>query len=267
MKKFLSFAAFAICMICTFSMASCSEDEGDNKDVSGQEGGQQGGSESGAGVVASKAALAGSWSVNGRTFTFTEDELTIYDYNGEVIYKGAYTYSDGIVSYTNENQYTSYFKFVSYYNNTVMAVYDIYEVNGEQQIELIGVAVKENASLPETQNIEGTWFAFEGQRSEEQFVWLAMVIKGNTLDLYITPWGQRYTGTYTYKEGKITFTMEKFYRVESYNGNTPLDASWEESNMENSSFSDENPLEIPFILLDGKGYGQIVGRPFIFEKQ
>lgn len=281
MKKFFSLAAIAL-FACAFTFVSCGEDEETTPSTptNTNGGGQNGGTDVTGGAVTSVNDLVGTWSTNNFSCTFTTTQLTYKHVNDDrILYQGPYTLQNGIVSYTEEvdgQNYTNKYKVETYYDGAIMLMYRVYEDEGQQYEEMMDLFVKEGKSIPTSANLNGTWYMYEQQgrqpdTEEGKPICAAITIKGNKLELIICPWSRKFTGTYTYNQGELTFNIEHYYVNYNFEGEdrlnwVTLEGKWEELPLTDYNFNMDNPATFEFFVLGNKAYGT-VGRPGIYEKQ
>lgn len=60
-------------------------------------------------------------------------------------------------------------------------------------------------------SLEGRWNAYpDDQPNDYRF---SFIFKGNKLDVYIIAWGEHFSGTYTYADGKINYNITEFKKA------------------------------------------------------
>ena len=84
--------------------------------------------------------------------------------------------------------------------------------NGETE-ELAFVLVKEGETIKTSKSdIQGQWLCWWTMNPEEDpIVRMSLKFDGDNFEAIITPWGQKYTGTYTYANGMVTFNVKAGY--------------------------------------------------------
>ena len=247
-------------LACTTTFVACGDDDEDDNN-----GNQQGTT---TGITTND--LVGTWTMPGlqMSYTFTKDQLTINQW-GEESYKGAYTLKDGVLNYSEVSN-----KLVMLADKSVIAVKRTVENGEDKYEELDFIGVKEGKTVNATaKEIEGVWrWPMHG---EEDYNRAGLTVKGNTFDLIITPWGQRYTGTFTYVNGMMKLTIEKGYtsRTEGTGGGDmegnlnpkTLVANWSE--LYEDYWTMHTGDEMFFVANGNEAYGFVVGLPAIFNKQ
>ena len=140
--------------------------------------------------------------------------------------------------------------------------------------ELDFIGIKQGTTVNATaKDIEGTWrWPMHGQKDYNR---AGLTVKGNTFDLIITPWGQRYTGTFTYTNGTMKLNIENGYTSRepgtgygSMEGNmnpNTLEADWSE--LYTDHWTMQTGDEMFFIANGNEAFSFIVGLPAIFNKK
>ncbi len=138
---------------------------------------------------------------------------------------------------------------------------------------------KKGSSLPsDNSEIQGTWYWFSWGMVEdnEWAVRVAVKFEGDDVDMVITPWGARYTGKYTYKDGIVTIGKTTFYtsrEKDGYGGdmnyaNPYATTTWRIPDADDYyQNSYPNGFSFPFIVSGNKAYSNFVGLTPIYIKQ
>jgi hypothetical protein len=260
MKKTFKFMSLMLAMLASLTtFVACGDDDEDDNN----------GNQPGTTTGITTNDLVGTWNMPGvqMAYTFTNDQLTVNQW-GEEIYKGPYALKDGVLTYSEVS-----LKLVLLADKSVLVTKRTVE-NGDliyEELDFIGIKQGKTVNLT-AKDIEGTWFAPEQGRSDFQLG--GVTVKGNTFDLIITMWGQRYTGTFTYVNGTMNLKYEKGYTSREPGtgyGTGPgnmnpqtLEATW--SNFEEEYWTIPNE-DMFFVASGNEAYGFIAGRPCIFKKQ
>ena len=276
MKKFLSFAAFAM-FACALTFVSCGSDDDDNDNSNPTPTPSDQNKDAG-GENANANDLIGVWEAIGEqvksVYTFTDKELTIEDYyldyqtnqwkkSEQEDYKGAYTLNNGILSYImsyNQQQveWRDTVEVVAklLYNKTALALLSSMRNDQGDEYSVNQILYKKGANIPaKIEDIQGDWRWY--MHGDKTYTRVAVQIKDNNMTLIIVPWGQRYDGTITYENGYINMKVEAAY------------TSREEGTGEGWGEGDLNPetLEANWKTLnrDSWMYYEIGGMPFVVD--
>ena len=139
--------------------------------------------------------LIGTWTVNSTdesyTFVFTQTELTCKTTSG-VNYQGSYTLKDGVLSYNAQEYKPALLK-----NKSVLVFKVIAKDNeGKEYEELAMILFKKGASVSTSSDeLQGKWHWY--MFGDTQYIRAGWKFDGNKFELVITPWGEKYVGTYT----------------------------------------------------------------------
>lgn len=293
MKKFLSFAAFAM-FACAMTFVSCgSDDDDDNSNPTptpSEENKNAGGDN------ANTNDLVGVWEAIGEqvksVYTFTDKELTIEDYyldyqtnqwkkSEQEDYKGAYTLNNGILSYImsynqQEVEWRDTVEVVAklLYNKTALALLSSMRNNQGDEYSVNQILYKKGANIPaKIEDIQGDWRWY--MHGDKTYTRVAVQIKDNNMTLIIVPWGQRYDGTITYQNGYISLTVTAAYtsREEGtgegwgegdLNPET-LEATWTPLNRDSWMYYELGYM--PFIANGSEAYGILANLPGVYIKK
>jgi hypothetical protein len=291
MKKFLSFAAFAM-FACALTFVSCgSDDDDDNSNpVTPTAPDDKGGEK------ANDKDLVGVWELKARnfltTYTFTAEKLTIVNThlgpheNTQTIFDGPYTLKDGVLSYTTttevydtvshknvERPITISFTTKLLYNKSTLALLATVN-NGDRSSEEVVLMFKKDTPVPATiADIQGNWYWYmDGDSTDTR---AAFKIEQNRMIIVIVAWGQRYDGTFTYENGLINFNVEAQY---TSRGNPQgegwgrgaldpetLEANWEPLNPD--SWLSYDFEQMPFVANGNEAYGTIANLTGVYYKK
>lgn len=232
--------------------------------------------------------LVGVWKISGMdertTYTFTKDKLTIAS-GDQVGFDGPYTLNDGVITYTttyeyynqqtqkNETrEYVVSVKIDLLYDKSVLVWKVLQKNDNGDYYEFSHLMYKDGATINASVNdIQGTWHWY--MYGDTEYVRAGLTIKDATFDLIITPWGQRYTGTFTYRNGYII--------LNTTNGYTSREAGtgdgWGEGNLDPitlegqwSTLDRENWTiweRMPFIANGTEAYGIVANLSALFVKK
>lgn len=291
MKKFLSFAAFAM-FACALTFVSCGSDDDDNGPAptpSDQ-------NKNAEGENANANDLVGVWEAIGEqvksVYTFTDKELTIEDYyldcqtnqwkkSEQEDYKGAYTLNNGILSYImsynqQEVEWRDTVEVVAklLYNKTALALLSSMRNDQGDEYSVNQILYKKGANIPaKIEDIQGDWRWY--MHGDKTYTRVAVQIKDNNMTLIIVPWGQRYDGTITYENGYINMKVEAAYtsREEGtgegwgegdLNPET-LEANWKTLNRDSWMYYELGYM--PFIANGSEAYGILANLPGVYIKK
>jgi len=216
--------------------------------------------------------LAGVWTIDGRdgeqTVSFTQKEVTVtrYDYQE---YSGSYTLADGEVSFGGYRSTGGLL-----YDKSVLVMQ--YEETEDGSDALAMILFKKDKKVTATiDDIQGTWDWYSDFGDLKWIIRARLRLQDNKFELTITPWGQKYIGTFTYKDGIIHLNvLDGLTSREEHSGNgelwgsmdpQTLEAEWNTLDRENWSI--DTDMEIPFITNGDKAYGYIVGLTATFTKE
>lgn len=147
-------------------------------------------------------------------------------------YDGTWEMMDqGVLKITPTNSEPIYVLPYTMYNSTVLIMrYDIPEVSAEgRPVINMGKGYVEffykdgKAAASNKADIQGKWSCFEGWdengdgevTDDEQMASVSVTFSGDNFELVIHVWnGERYSGTYTYKDGFVYFHATEFYGSE-----------------------------------------------------
>jgi len=135
--------------------------------------------------------------------SFTNNKLTIMR-NGQVKKEYAYTLKDGVIT-IDEGQMQIVSVPCPLYGNDVIVFKEII-TRSETQEGLAFILIKAGAKINVTaQDIKGFWCWYDVFTEDTgEIIRAAIKLDGQNFELTITPWGQRYIGTYTYENAILT---------------------------------------------------------------
>lgn len=162
-------------------------------------------------LVASEWEDGGLGFSNGYTMTFTAEQVTVRQ-GEDVVYQGSYTLEDNVVSFVmNGTTYKSFAGLAG--NGSVLIMKEVYE-DGSENLGCILVQKGKTVSTKK-EDIQGQWIWWEEYADNEgndvRIVRLSYKFEGDSFEVIITPWGQRYTGTYTYENGIAKLSFQHGY--------------------------------------------------------
>jgi hypothetical protein len=256
-------------LLCATAFVACGDDDDDN--------GKKGGVPDADEITVND--LIGTWTVNSSDNSyvaiFTKDNVTLKE-NGEVQFSGNYSIANGVLTIPGQNG----MKFQSVpgllYGKSVLVLKQVYESERGNTENLGFVLFKQGKTVTATsQDIQGFWCWYSDFGAEE-IIRAAIKINGNNFELIITPWGQRYVGTYTYESGIIHFNVTAgFTSRDEHSGDGSL---WGDMDPKTLEFDDWRTLdpdrwqiyavsENPFIANGDEAYGFVANLPAIFTKK
>ena len=226
----------------------------------------------GNGTSATASDLVGTWSLNGVTYVFTDNTLTIND-NDRQTFQGTYVCSGDKLVYTTENDgqpytTTAIMKFL--YNKSVLVLKTVPDWADDYSLADVAEVLYKDGKAPVTpvEDIQGTWHWY--MQGDESNIRTGVIITGNRIEIIVTPWGVRYVGTFTYKGGFLNLDITDCYRARNADGYSGIDAAtleleegvyWEPG----GEFSLDPVMQ--FIAGDGEAYGVVANLPAIFVKK
>ncbi len=148
---------------------------------------------------------------NGYTMTFTAEQVTVMQ-GEEVAYQGSYTLEDNVVSFfMNGTTYKSFAGLAG--GGSVLIMKEIYD-EGPENLGFVLVQKGKTISTKK-EDIQGQWLWWDEYTDNEgndvKIVRLSYKFEGDNFEVIITPWGQRYTGTYTYENGIAKLSFQQGY--------------------------------------------------------
>ena len=263
MKNYFKLMSLFLGMaLCTTAFVACGSDDDDNTSNGGTSGG-------------SVSNVIGTWEDSFSTYTFTDKELTITT-NEQLTFNGAYKIENGQLKYTQtvegrEVVNTATIKLL--YGMTVMVLKTVPDNPDDYSLSEVAQVLFKKGTTPNipVSDIQGTWHWY--MRGDTDYVRTGLTINGNKFDMIITPWGQRYTGTFTYSKGVMKLNTEHGYTSREAgtgygSGEGSLDAKtlegqWNTLDIEHWTIWEE----MPFIADGSEAYGWVAGLPAVFVKK
>ncbi len=265
--KFFSLLAGFVLGACFF--AACGDDDEDSPKVPGAE-------------EATVDNLVGTWETASpnwtTTYVFTKTKLTIsYEDNGatRVSYEGEYSVQDGYITWT-DGEYTSRLKPGLLLNKSVLVLKYV-ETDGdgvEEYEELAEILFKKGKSINTTaSDIYGEWHWY--MHGNKEYIRVGWKFEGNKFELVITPWGEKYTGTYTYTDGLLHLNTTAGYTSrEEGTGNgwgegdldpSTLEGTWR--TLDKGNWHIDAADKGPFIANGDEAYGNVANLNCIYYKK
>lgn len=261
MKK-LNLWLFASLFVAAFTLTACGDDddpEVPNSDVVGTN------------------DLIGTWKVattdDSYTYTFTESQLTI-KYNNEVEFQGTYTFQNGTLTYSQDGRESS-FKPGLLINKSVLVLKTMAtNDDGKSYEELAVILFKEGKTInTNASDIQGNWhwYAF----GDESYIRTGLKLEGNKFELVITPWGEKYVGTFTYANGIIKLNTTAAYTSrEEHTGYGSMEGDMNPATLEgNWKTLDPDHWHVdavsngPFIANGNEAYGCVANLMCLYHKK
>ena len=272
MKK-LNYWLYASLFVAAFTLAACGDDDEDATTATPPTVPSETSPE---GVTVED--LKGTWKYDyyQTTYVFTDKTFTVTE--GDFNYTANYTLKDGVISYTymvdsiaEKGSFNVYFM----YNKSVLAL-KAKPVDGDDySISEAAVVLFRDGKAPNTpkSDIQGEWHWY--MRGNVEYVRGAYKFEGDNFELIVTPWGQKYTGTYTYQGGFLTLNITNGYTSrEPGTGDgwgegdldpATLEGNWSVLNRDHWAF--EPGMVAPFIVNGTEAYGALANLPCVFYKK
>ena len=225
------------------------------------------------GTIPAGNDLIGTWTVNSTdesyTFTFTQAELTCKTKSG-VNYQGSYTLKDGVLSYGGHEYKPALLK------NKSVLVFKVLVKDGEgkEYEELAMILFKKGASVSTSSDeLQGKWHWY--MFGDTQYIRAGWKFDGNKFELVITPWGEKYVGTYTYSHGIVNLKVTAAYTSrEPHTGYGSGEGSLDPSTLEatwNVLDADHWHIDAadegPFIVNGAEAYGCVANLMCLYHKK
>ena len=272
MKKYFYLMSLMVgLLVCSFGFVACGDDDDDK------------GGGNGSGVANADAItvndVVGTWTVNStdNSFiaTFTKDEVTLKE-DGEILFSGNYSIKDGVLTIPGQNGSKMQSVPGLLYGKSVLVLKQIYE-NERGNEEMLGyVLFKQGKTVTATaQDIQGFW-CWYSDFGGDVIIRTAIKIEGNNFELIITPWGERYVGTYTYQNGIIHLNVTAAYTSrEEHTGYGTMWGRMDPYTLECDDWRTLDPdywhvdavSENPFIANGDEAYGFIANSPSVLKKK
>lgn len=256
MKKTFKYMSMMLAMLaCTTTFVACGDDDDDDNN--------------GGGNVSSNADLVGTWSSENATYVFTDNTLTIRQYGGQS-FQGSYTINNGKITYIDSEQtHTATVKLL--YGKTIMVLKAEPDNPQDYSMDVMAEILFKQGATPNTpaSDIQGTWDWYMG--GQQDYIRTRLKIDGNKFDMIITPWGQRYTGTFTYQGGILKLNTEHgFTTREEGSGDGWGEGELDPTTLEGTWKTLDNWMiweEMPFVADGSEAYGSVANLPAVFVKK
>lgn len=226
--------------------------------------------------------LLGTWVTNSTdnnsVVKFTKDSITILN-NGQLEHQSTYTLKDGVVSYPGFNGVTYQSVPGLLYNKSVMVIKQIMKDEMRGTEEMLGMILfKQGKNVTATKNdIQGLWCWYSDFGNDSvPIIRTAIKIDGDNFEIIITPWGERYVGSYTYTNGLLHLEVTAAYTSrEEHTGNGSLWGRMDPYTLECDDWRtlDHDYWHIdaisdtPFIANGNEAYGFIANIPSVLQKK
>ena len=158
--------------------------------------------------------LTGEWEDGGLGFsnnfklTFSGNQVTA-EQDGNTVYQGDYTLNNNVVSFViNGTTYQSAAGLAG--GKSVLIMKEVSEDGSEN---LAFILMKKGKTInTKKEDIQGQWcWWFKYSDDDQAVVRVAYKFEGDNFEVIICPWGQRYTGTYTYEGGIVQLNTTAGY--------------------------------------------------------
>ena len=276
MKK-LNLWLLASLFVAAFTLTACGDDDDSSNSVPG-------------GSSFTTSDLVGTWSLKLENFTlsyiFTSTKVTVKS-NDRVESEGTYTLDGENLTVTtselvynretqqNEQQtVTQKMKVGMLYDKSVLIIKALADDEDNQTtFEVSNMLFKEGktANTPSS-DIQGTWDWY--MHGNKDYIRTRITFEGNNFDMIITPWGQRYKGTFTYSGGYAKLTFKEGYTSrdegtgyglgEGELDPKTLEGTWYILDKENWIWTEST---IPFIASGSEAYGSFANLFGTFYKK
>ena len=222
--------------------------------------------------------LVGTWTINSTddnyVAMFTQDQVT-FKMNGEVRFRGGYTVNDGVVKYTWDGGTYESVPGLLYDKSVLVMKETVKSIDGNEEMLSMILFKKGKTVNATSDDIQGLW-CWYSQFDGRSIIRTAIKIEDNRFELTITPWGERYVGTYTYKNGFLKLNVSKAYTSrEEHTGYGELWGRMDPETLECDDWRtlDEDYWHVdavsdgPFIANGDEAYGFVANLPAIFQKK
>lgn len=218
-------------------------------------------------VSLTASALVGTWTISAEdysdTWVFTSDKLTKTGLWDKI--EGSYTVENGTIAYTITKAWYKdgdNWKERELNDEEKIVLYAQAKLIYKGSVLIMNFAVDESSSAPhhnpedtsyflykvggsispDTKPLQGTWdwYMFGTNKTE---IRIRLIFSGNNFEIIITPWAEKYVGTYTYRNGHITCNITGAFSARHPEGGgevnpVTLEATWYPIEKETSSFSE-----------------------------
>ena len=222
--------------------------------------------------------LKGTWKYDfyGLSYVFTDSTFVVSQ--GQTAYTANYTLKDGVISYNymlNGQTQKGTANIYLLYNKNVLVMKAKPADGDGYSISEAATILYRNGNAPTTNKseIQGEWHWY--MKGDTTYVRGAYKFNGDNFELIVTPWGQKYTGTYTYEGGFVTLNITNGYTSREPGtgygfGEGDLDpetlvGTWNTLNRDHWAF-DPGMVE-PFLVNGTEAYGSLANLPCVFYKK
>lgn len=269
MKKIFSFVAVAFCFCAlTTTFISCGNDDDQKKDPNSETNVPNS-------DAVTKSDLIGTWTSNSTDFvyaaTFTADDVTLTE-NGQQTFKGQYTVENGVVKFGVGLESAPGLL----YDKSVLIMKSI-STDDRGRKETLGMILFKQGkeiNIPK-EDIQGQWCWYSVFINDE-IIRTAIKFEGDNFELIITPWGERYVGTYVYSNGIIKLNVSDGYTSrEEGTGNGELWGRLDPYTLEcddwrtlyRENWHVDAVSHTPFVANGSEAYGFIANIPTVLQKK
>ena len=135
---------------------------------------------------------------------------------------------------------------------------------------------KKGTSLPNNKSeLQGTWYSMETRDEKEAPICVAVKFDGDSIDLIVVPWSQRFICKYKYEDGIVSSDGEVTFRTlwhengaNELNEEDPFASEWLPTyDPEQYTGNLTDGFSFPFIVDGNTGYCIFVGPSIIYNKQ
>ena len=149
---------------------------------------------------------------NDYTIFFSPNMMMMVKQGDDVIHQGSYTLEDNVVSFFMDGiTYKSMPGLAG--GQSVLIMKEVFEDGNENFAFLLVQKGKPVSTKKE--DIQGQWVWWEEYLDNDsnpvREARLSYKFEGDNFEVIITPWGQRYTGTYTYENGIAKLSFQQGY--------------------------------------------------------
>lgn len=225
-------------------------------------------------------SIEGTWKspFTEMTYVFSGDKFSVKDSKGALQKEGTYTLKDGVLKFdytTDGKQETASGKVTTLYQNQVLVIKSKPEGGEGYSISEAAEVLYKDGVAPTTpvEDIQGNWYWY--MNGDESVNRAGMMINGNKFTMIIGPWGQKYTGTFTYGEGVMTLHITNGYTSrQPHTGNgsgygnldpATLDGTWYVLDKDNWTMDDG--MKTIFISAGTEAYSVMANLPVVYYKK
>ena len=263
MKK-LNLWLFASLFVAAFTLAACGDDDVTPPPTPDGE----------------VSSVEGTWKspFTDVTYVFSGDKFTIKDSQGNLQKEGTFTLNAGVLkmNYTTDGkQETASGKVTTLYKNQVLVIKVKPDNGDDYSISEAAEVLYKDGIAPTTpvEDIQGNWYwYFSGDPNVNRG---GMMINGNKFTMIIGPWGQKYTGTFTYEKGVMTLNITNGFTSRQphtgygmgYGNLDPatLDGTWYV--LDKEYWTMEDGMTTIFISAGSEAYSEMANLPVVYYKK